>query len=98
MVLDHESAVGDAVDEGLAPIPRGVKADGPPQRSSTPEAQAPDHASQAGGEQSNGRLSRVAVVAEAEENGENDGRGPEAQGFAVAGFEGPLIEAGEAAG
>lgn len=30
MVLDHESAVRDAIEEGLGPVPRGVEADSPP--------------------------------------------------------------------
>ena len=31
MMLNHESAVGHAVEEGLAPIPRSVEADGEPE-------------------------------------------------------------------
>ena len=73
MVLSGKSAVGDSVNEGLAPIPCAVEADGPPQRSSAPQAQAPDHASQAGGEQSDGRFSWVVAMAEAKENGEDHG-------------------------
>jgi len=73
MVLSGKPAVGDSVNEGLAPIPCAVEADGPPQRSSAPQAQAPDHASQAGGEQSDGRLPRVIAMAEAKENGEDHG-------------------------
>ena len=97
MVLDHESAVSDTVEEGLGPIPRGVESDGPPERAGTPEAEAEDHSAQSGGEQSDGRFARVAAVAEAEQDGQDCGRGPEAQGWAVTGLEGPLIEAGEAA-
>ena len=30
MVLDHESAVRDTIEEGLGPVPRGVESDSPP--------------------------------------------------------------------
>src|SRR5208282_5753819 len=96
-VLDHGPAVGNTVKEGLRPVPRGVEADGPPERAGAPKTEAEDQADQAGGEQSDGGLTRVAPVAEAEEEGAEDGRGPEAQGFAVAALEQPLVNAGEAA-
>src|SRR5437762_1249037 len=32
VVLDHDAAVGYAVEEGLGPVPRGMEADGPPER------------------------------------------------------------------
>ena len=46
MVLYRDSAVGDAVEEGLSPVPRGVEADRPPERTGPPEAEAKDHAGQ----------------------------------------------------
>src|ERR1022692_1962719 len=73
MVLDHESAVGDTVEEGLGPIPRGVEADGPPERAGAPEAEAEDDSDQPGGEQSDGRFAGVLAMAEAEEDGEDGG-------------------------
>ena len=48
MVLDHDSAVSDAVEEGLRPVPCCVEADGPPERAGAPEAEAEDDAYQAG--------------------------------------------------
>ena len=42
MVLSHQPAVGDAVEEGLPPVPRGVKANRPPERTRPPEAKAED--------------------------------------------------------
>ncbi len=53
---------------------------------------------QAGGEQSDWRFARILTVAQAEQDRKDDGSGPEAEGCAMAGFEGPLIKAGEAAG
>src|SRR5271166_321808 len=97
-LLDHESAVGGAVEEVLRPIPRGVEADSPPQRTGAPQAEAKDEADQSGGKQSHGRFADVALVAETEQEREDEGRGPESQGCAVAGLERPLVEAGEAAG
>src|SRR5271157_376304 len=73
MVLDHESAVGDAVEEGLGPVPCGVEADGPPERAGAPEAEAEDQGGQASGEQSEGGLARVVAVAKAEDDGADDG-------------------------
>jgi len=96
-VLDHEAAVGDAEEEGLRPVPGGVETDGPPESAGAPEAEAEDHAGEAGGEQANGRLAVVIAVAEAEEEGETDGGGPETEDFAVTGLEEPEIEAGETA-
>src|ERR1700690_3111411 len=71
-VLDHESAVGYAVEEVLRPVPRGMEADGPPEGPGTPQAETENHASQPGGKQSDGRFARVAVVTEAQEDGEGD--------------------------
>jgi len=78
MVLDHGSAIGNAIEEGLSPVPRGVEADGPPERASTPQAEAEDHRGQAGREQSDRRFAWILAVAESEEDGKDDGRGPEA--------------------
>src|SRR5579872_2493170 len=73
MVLSHHPAVGDAVEEGVRPIPRGVEANGPPQRTGAPQAETEDHPGQTGREQSDGRFARVVAVAEAEENRKDDG-------------------------
>src|ERR1700691_3255495 len=96
MVLDHGAAVGYSVEERLGPVPRGVQADGPPERAGAPEAEAEDHGGETGGEQADGGFARVVAVAEAEEDGEDEGRGPETKGCVVAGVEGPLVDAGEA--
>lgn len=38
MVLDHGSAVGDIVEEGIRPVPGGMEADGSPEGADAPEA------------------------------------------------------------
>jgi len=35
-MLDHQAAVGHAVEERFGPIPRGVEADGPPESTGAP--------------------------------------------------------------
>ena len=40
--LHEAAAVGDAVEEGLAPVPGGVEADAPPQRAGAPEGDDED--------------------------------------------------------
>ena len=97
-VLNHEPTVGDAVEKGLAPVPRGVEADGPPERAGAPEAETEDHAGEKDGEQPDGGFARIPGMAEEEEDGEDDGGSPETPGGAVTGFESPLIEASQAAG
>ncbi len=77
VVLHHESAVGHAIQERLGPIPRGVEADGPPERAGAPETEEKEHGSQACGEQPDGRFTGVLAVAEAEEEGQDDSGGPE---------------------
>ena len=43
----HEAAgVGDAVEEGLGPVPCGVEADGPPERAGAPEREDEDDSGQ----------------------------------------------------
>lgn len=81
MVLHHGSAVGHAVKKRLTPIPGRMKADRPPERPSTPQAKAENHGGQTSGKQSDWGLSWVLAVAQAEEEGKNYGRGPEAQGL-----------------
>ena len=75
-----------------------MESDGPPERAGAPEAEAEDHGSETGGEQADGGFSRVVAVAEAEEDGKDEGRGPEAERGAVASLERPFVDAGEAAG
>src|ERR1019366_8131869 len=67
MVLRHSSAVGDAPEEGLRPVPCGVEADRPPQRAGAPETEAKHHADQAGREHADRRFAWILAVAEAEE-------------------------------
>ena len=96
--FDHRAAVGYAVEEGLGPVPCGVEADGPPEGAGAPEAEAEDHSGESGGDEADGGLARVAAVAGAEEEGEDQGSAPEAECRAVGSLEGPAVEAGEAAG
>lgn len=98
MVLHQDSAVGDAVQEGLCPVPCGVEADSPPERAGAPEREGEDEGGEAGGEEAEGRLTGVGAVAEAEDEGEEGGGGPEAEGVAVGGLEREGVEPGEAAG
>ena len=91
--LDHQAAVGDAVEERLRPVPRRVEADGPPERAGAPQAEAEDQADQPGGEQAEGRLAGVGAMAEAEGEGEDEGRCPEAgSDVGVRGAEQPAID------
>src|SRR6059058_3933022 len=55
-----------------------MKADRPPKRARTPQAQAEHQPDQAGGNQADGRFARVAYMAEAEPERSNRGSGPEA--------------------
>src|SRR5208282_1177222 len=86
-----------AIEKRLGPIPCGVEADRPPKRTSPPKTEAEDHPGQPGREQPDGRLARVIAVPEAKKNRKNDGRGPEAQCFAMSRLERPLVESGQAA-
>src|SRR5580704_2062631 len=46
MVLRHHPTVGDAVEVRLRPIPRGVKADSPPERTGAPQTETENHPGQ----------------------------------------------------
>ncbi len=70
MELDEGSAVGYAVEKRLRPVPRGVEADGPPERTGAPEAEAEEESDKAGAEQADGGLAGIGSVAEAEEERE----------------------------
>ena len=98
VTLHHGAGVGYAVEEGLSPVPGGVEANGPPERPGAVEGEAEDQAGQTGGEESEGGFAWVALMAEAEEEGEDESGGPEAEGVAVSGVEEGSIKAGEAAG
>src|ERR1700723_1918484 len=67
MMLDHQPAIRHAIQEGLRPIPRGVKANRPPQRAGAPETQAENQSSKAGRKQTDRRFARIAAVAQSEE-------------------------------
>src|ERR1019366_2987890 len=75
-----------------------VESDGPPKRAGAPQTEAENQRGEAGGQQPDGRLAFVAAVNEAEEDRDDDGRGPKAQGEAVPRFKSPPIDAGKAAG
>lgn len=96
MVLDHGSAVGDPIEEGLGPVPCGVEPDRPPQRAGAPETEAENHRGQAGRKQSDRRFTWILAVAKSEEDGQDDGGSPEAERFAVARFKSPPVNAREA--
>src|ERR1035441_398556 len=97
MALRHSSAVGDAPEEGLRPVPCGVEADRPPQRAGAPETEAKHHADQAGREHADRRFARILAVAEAEEEGQDHGGSPETERSAVARFKSPPVETSETA-
>ena len=83
MASDHQAAVGDAVEERLRPVPGCVEADGPPERAGAPQAEAEEETDEAGGEQAERRLAGIAAVAEAEDEGEDQRGGPEAERVGV---------------
>src|ERR1039457_5664463 len=95
MALRHSSAVGDAPEEGLRPVPCGVEADRPPQRAGAPETEAKHHADQAGREHADRRFACILAVAEAEEEGQDHGGSPETERSAVARFKSPPVETNE---
>src|ERR1035437_10153912 len=95
--LRHSSAVGDAQEEGLRPVPCGVEADRPPQRAGAPETEAKHHADQAGREHADRRFAWILAVAEAEEEGQDHGGSPETERSAVARFKSPPVETSETA-
>ena len=97
-MLHGHAAVGDAVEEGLGPIPCGVEADRPPEGAGAPETNGEDERGEAGGEESDGRFAGVGAVSQAEDGGEQEGGGPEAERIAARCFEGQGEEAGETAG
>src|ERR1017187_201440 len=97
MVLRHSSAVGDAPEEGLRPVPCGVEADRPPQRAGAPETEAKHHADQAGREHADRRFAWIPAGAEAEEEGQDHGGRPETERSAVARFKSPPVETSETA-
>src|SRR5438105_8937282 len=98
VVLDHDAAVCYAVEEGLGPVPRGMEADGPPERAGAPETEAKDEADEACGQQADGRLFGIFAVSETEADGEEQRAGPEAEPLGGAGLEEPRINTGEATG
>ena len=78
--LHEAAAVGDAVEEGLAPVPGHVEADAPPQRAGAPESDDEDNAGQEDLEEAQRGLSGVARVGVEEECGGEDGGDPEGDG------------------
>src|SRR5665213_2444070 len=96
MAARHQAAVRHAIEKGLRPVPGGVEADGPPQRSGAPEAEAEEKAGETRGEQAERRLARIAAVSYAEEIGQRGGGGPEAECVRVARAEMPAIESAKA--
>src|ERR1035441_3607915 len=71
-----------------------MKPDRPPERASSPQAEAEDDADQSRGEQADGRLTRVGLVDQAEAEREQKRRGTEAQCRAVWHTE-PAVDAAE---
>lgn len=78
MVLHQAAGVRHAKQKGLRPVPGGVKANGPPQRTGSPKHKAEDQADQAGRKQAHRALAGVGGVAEAEHKRQQGGGGPEA--------------------
>jgi hypothetical protein len=75
-----------------------VAADGPPEGTGAPEAEAEDEAGEAGGDQSDGRFARILAVTKTEEDGQDERGGPVAKCLVMAGLEEPRIDAGDATG
>ena len=72
VVFKHGSAVSDAEDERLGPVPRGVKANSPPKRAGAPKAKTKHHAGEASAEQADRRLAGYPAVTEREKDGRED--------------------------
>ena len=79
MPLDHDAAIGNAVEERLCPVPSCVEANGPPQRAGAPETEAEDEADESCRKQTEGRLAGVRNVTKSKDEGEDGGGGPETQ-------------------
>ena len=76
-VVPMRSAVGDAVEEGLCPVPRGVEADGPPEGAGAVEGEGEDAPARPTVSDTPGGFAGVAEVGRAEEeDGEEEGGGP----------------------
>ena len=70
--LHEAAAVGDAVEEGLAPVPGGVEADAPPQRAGAPEGYDEDYAGEEDLEEAEPVLTGVVGVGIEEEGRSED--------------------------
>src|ERR1700760_1550684 len=77
------AAVSNAEEKGLRPVPRSVQADGPPQRTCTPQAECKHQARAAGAEKADRRLPRIQAVQRAEAERYKYGRAPEADRLSV---------------
>ena len=64
----------------LKALPPRVAADGPPERTGAPEAEAED---EAGGDQSDGRLARILAVTKTEEDRQDERGGPVAKSLVM---------------
>src|SRR5581483_861409 len=80
MARDHRTAVGDAVEVRLRPVPAHVVADGPPERSGPPETVAEHQPGQSSGDHAEDSLAGIAELERAKANRKQDRRRPEADG------------------
>src|ERR1700730_100186 len=74
---DH-AAVGHRVEESLAPIPGGVKADGKPKTARAAQCKAKEKADERGSQQASPLLSAIPQVNQPETTRQNERRRPEA--------------------
>src|ERR1700761_5334208 len=77
------TAVSNTEEKRLRPVPRSVQADGPPQRTCTPQAECKHQARAAGAEKADRRLARIQAVQRAEAEGDNHRCTPEADRLRV---------------
>ena len=74
---DH-AAVRCSIKVGFSPVPRGVKADGPPEGTRIPEAETEDESNGCRGKESNWRFAGITAVDSAKCGGKDDRSPPEA--------------------
>jgi len=94
--LEVTAAVGDAVEEGLAPVPCHMEADAPPERAGTPESNDEDEAGEEDLEESELGFASVGGVSDEEDGRGEDGGDPEGDGTSVSGGD-EIAEADHAA-
>lgn len=95
-MVEDGSAVGDAEEDGLAIVPCGVHADGPPQGSGSPQAEAEDQRGNSRADESRGAFAGVGAVDCSKAERDDEGRDPEADRTRIGGAWKIPDETGEA--